>query len=187
VSAAARLFAEHGLEGASIDQIAQAAGYTKGAFYANFASKEELFLVMLDERFAEELERLDRELRANEDPLAGAQAAARDFVAFAGTPEWSRLYFQFAAHAARNEEFRQGLARHHQAMRRRLTEIFAGRREALGIDPPVATEDVAAMICAMADGFLVDRMIDPDLKPELYAQMVGVFLAGLIQLAGVRA
>jgi AcrR family transcriptional regulator len=142
---------------------------------------------MLDERFAEELDRLDERLSATEDPIAGAQAAALDFVAFAGAADWSRLYFQFAAHAARSEEFRHELARHHQAMRARLTEIFARRRKALGIDSPVATEDVAAMICAMADGFLVDRMIDPELKPELYAQMVGVFLAGLAGLAGVSA
>ena len=46
------------------------AGYTKGAFYANFGSKEELFLVMLDERFAAEIERLDHR-------LAGAGGARR--------------------------------------------------------------------------------------------------------------
>ena len=53
--AATQIFCQRGLEGASIDEVAQAAGYTKGAFYANFKSKEELFLVMLDERFSEEL------------------------------------------------------------------------------------------------------------------------------------
>ena len=52
LDAAAQLFGEHGLEGTSVDRIATAAGYTKGAFYANFAAKEELFLVMLEERFA---------------------------------------------------------------------------------------------------------------------------------------
>ena len=56
VRAAAKLFSERGLEGASIDEIAEAAGYTKGAFYANFGSKEELFLVMMDEKFSSELE-----------------------------------------------------------------------------------------------------------------------------------
>lgn len=69
-------------------------------------------------------------------------------------------------------------------MRRRLTGIVARRREQLGIDPPVATEDVAAMITAMADGFLLDRTIDPELRPELYAQMIAVFLTGLATLAG---
>src|ERR1700736_156134 len=106
---AARLFGKHGLEGASIDQVAEAAGYTKGAFYANFKSKEEMFLVMLDERFAQELERLDRALAGTEDPREEAHAAAAEFIHFASDEQWPRLYFQFAAHAARNEEFRQEL------------------------------------------------------------------------------
>src|ERR671910_103600 len=49
LKAAAKVFCRHGLEGASIDEVSAEAGYTKGAFYANFKSKEELFLVMLDE------------------------------------------------------------------------------------------------------------------------------------------
>ena len=57
---ATTVFAEQGMERASIDDVARHAGYTKGAFYANFASKEELFLALLDEHFAELLERLDR-------------------------------------------------------------------------------------------------------------------------------
>src|SRR5204862_132708 len=66
--AASKLFCKRGLEGTSIDEVAEAAGYTKGAFYANFKSKEELFLVMLDERFAKELERIDRTLSGTDDP-----------------------------------------------------------------------------------------------------------------------
>src|SRR5881227_4097200 len=81
--AATRIVCKHGLEGASIDQVAEAAGYTKGAFYANFKSKEELFLVMLDERFSSELERLDRALAGTQEPLQEAEAAAADFIHFA--------------------------------------------------------------------------------------------------------
>src|SRR5881227_2798062 len=83
LGAAAKLFCKRGLEGASIDEVAQAAGYTKGAFYANFKSKEELFLVMLDERFSSELERLDRALAGTQEPLQEAEAAAADFIHFA--------------------------------------------------------------------------------------------------------
>ena len=58
--AAANVFSKRGLEQASIDEVAGEAGYTKGAFYANFKSKEELFLAMLDEQFAQRLEELTR-------------------------------------------------------------------------------------------------------------------------------
>ncbi len=178
-AAAAELFAEHGLQSTSVDQIAQAAGYTKGAFYANFASKEELFLVMLDERFGRELERLDRALAGKGEPQVEARAAALEFVRSAFDRTWSRLYFQFAAHAARSESFRRELAVHHRHMRRRLAAILERWRTGYGVELALSTERAAAMLCAMADGFLVDRLIDPGADPELFAEMVGVFLSGL--------
>ena len=183
LKAAARLFCQRGLEGASIDEVAQAAGYTKGAFYANFKSKEELFLVMLDERFSEELERLDRALAGIDEPHEEARAAAADFIHFASESEWQSLYFQFVAHAARNEEFRQELATRHQAMRERLAEVFKRWKDGFGVAPPLPLEQVAAMMFFMADGFLVDRIVEPSLSEDLYTTMVGVFLRGLQAMA----
>jgi AcrR family transcriptional regulator len=181
--AATKLFCRQGLEGASVDQVAQAAGYTKGAFYANFKSKEELFLVMLDERFARELERIDRALSGSEEPRLEARAAAADFIHFAGDEDWPRLYFQFVAHAARDDEFRQELATRQQAMREKLAETFARWKQGLEKeDHPVPLQDVTAMIYCMADGFLVDRMIEPGLSEDLYERMIDVFLRGLESL-----
>jgi len=181
--AAAQVFSKEGLEGASVEQVAQTAGYTKGAFYANFKSKEELFLVMLDERFAHELERLDRMLAGTHEPLEEAQAAAADFIRFASEENWPRLYFQFVAHAARDEEFRQELATRMGAMRGRLAELFKRWIERFGKIAPIPQEQIAAMMCFMADGFLVDRMIEPGLDETLYSTMVVVFMRGLGAMA----
>lgn len=183
LSAAAKLFCRNGLEGASVDQVAQAAGYTKGAFYANFKSKEELFLVMLDERFAGELERIDQALAGSQEPHAEARAAAADFIHFAGDEDWPRLYFQFVAHAARDDEFRQELATRQQAMREKLAETFARWKDAHDARPALPLEEVTAMIYCMADGFLVDRMIEPGLSEDLYEKMIEVFLRGLEAVA----
>ena len=179
LEAAGRLFCQRGLEGASVEDVAQAAGYTKGAFYANFKSKEELFLVMLDERFARELDRLDEALTGAQEPSEEARAAAADFIHFAGGEDWPSLYFQFVAHAARNEEFRQELATRHRAMRERVGEIFARWMEASGHEEVLPLDQLTAILCFMADGFLVDRIVDPELSEDLYPTMVGVFLRGL--------
>ena len=183
LKAAAQLFCKRGLEGASIDEVAQAAGYTKGAFYANFKSKEELFLVMLDERFATELERLDQALAGRQEPGEEARAAAADFIHFAGDEDWPKLYFQFVAHAARDEDFRQELATRHRAMRGRLAEILKRWKEGSGKVPPIPVEQLTAMMSFMADGFLVDRIVEPDLSEDLYTTMMAVFLRGLKALA----
>jgi AcrR family transcriptional regulator len=184
LEAAADLFCKRGLEGASVDEIAQAAGYTKGAFYANFKSKEELFLVMLDEQFAQELERLDQALAGTQEPREEARAAAADFIHFASGSEWPSLYFQFVAHAARNEEFRQELATRHQAMRERMGAVFTRWKQGSGVAPPsLPVQEVAAMMFFMADGFLLDRIVEPGLSEELYTTMVGVFVRGLEALS----
>ena len=183
LSAATKVFCRNGLEGASVDQVAQAAGYTKGAFYANFKSKEELFLVMLDERFARELERIDQALAGSEEPRTEARAAAADFIHFAGDEDWPRLYFQFVAHAARDDEFRQELATRQRAMREKLAETFARWKDGHEGRPALPLQDVTAMIYCMADGFLVDRMIEPTLREDLYETMIEVFLRGLEALS----
>jgi AcrR family transcriptional regulator len=183
LEAAAQLFCRHGLEGASVDEVAQAAGYTKGAFYANFKSKEELFLVMLDERFAEELERLDHALAGTQEPNEEARAAAADFIHFASDDDWPKLYFQFVVQATRDEEFRQELATRLVAMRKRLGEIFKRWIEASGHHRALPIDQVTAMLCFMADGFLTDRIVEPELDEDLYTTMVGVFLRGLQAIA----
>lgn len=183
LEAAVGLFSERGLEGASVDEIAQAAGYTKGAFYANFKSKEELFLVMLDERFSEALERLDRMLAGTHEPQEEATAAAADFIHFAVDREWPKLSFQFLAYAAQNDEFRQELATRQKAMRERMANVFRRWKEGFGAAFPLPVENITAMTFFMADGFLAGRIIEPDLHEDLYTSMVGVFLRGLQGLA----
>ena len=180
---ASKLFCRRGLEGTSIDDVAEAAGYTKGAFYANFKSKEELFLVMLDEKFSRELERIDRALAGTDEPDEEARTAAADYIQFAGDDEWPRLYFEFAAHAARNEEFRQELATRQRAMRDRLVKVYERWSKDFPADPPIPLADIAAMTYFMADGFLVDRLIEPGLDEDLYPTMLSVFFRGLAATA----
>jgi AcrR family transcriptional regulator len=181
---AARLFCRRGLEGSSVEEIAADAGYTKGAFYANFRSKEELFLTMLDQHFAEELERMDRALSGEGDPQQEARDAAADFVRYIfQDSEWPPLYFQFAAQAARDPEFRQELSTRARAMRAKMVEVFRRWSAEFPEEPPLPLEDLAAMVDFMASGFILERTIDPDLPEELYATMTGVFFLGVQALA----
>jgi len=180
---ASKLFCRRGLEGTSVDEVAEDAGYTKGAFYANFKSKEELFLVMLDEKFSRELERIDRALAGTGDADQEARTAAAEYIHFASDQEWPRLYFEFAAHAARNEDFRQELATRQRAMRERLVQVYERWSADFPADPPLPLAEIAAMTYFMADGFLVDRLIEPELSEDLYPRMLEVFFKGLQAMA----
>jgi AcrR family transcriptional regulator len=181
LEAAGKVFACRGLERATVDEVAGEAGYTKGAFYANFKSKEELFLAMLDERFGQRLEEIDRVLESGASVEDQARQAGRDFSEYVTTdPEWSRLFFEFAVQAMRDEEFRQELVTRHRTIRSRIAEGFEAHKEALGGEPPIPPEDVAMMTYAMADGFALARILEPeDVPDDMFATMLAVFFTGL--------
>jgi AcrR family transcriptional regulator len=180
LDSATRLFSRRGLEGTSVDQIAADAGYTKGAFYANFKSKEELFLVMLDEKYAAELERFEAGLPGEETPAEEVRAAAEDFIRFVWSdPKWPKLYFEFVAYAVRHPRFRKELAARDGAMRARMAEAIRAASERLPADPPFSAEDLAMMLFCMANGFVMGQLVEPELDGALYGTMQATFFRGL--------
>ena len=181
LEAAGKVFACRGMERATVDEVAGEAGYTKGAFYANFKSKEELFLAMLDERFGKRLEEIDRVLSSGASVEDQARQAGRDFSEFLATdPEWSRLFFEFAVQAMRDEEFRQELVTRHRTIRSRIAEGFQAHADTLGGKPPIPAEHVAMMTYAMADGFALARILEPeDIPDDMFGTMLAVFFTGL--------
>jgi AcrR family transcriptional regulator len=180
LGSATRLFRERGLEGTSVEQIAREAGYTKGAFYANFKSKEELFLVMLDEKYAAELERLESGLHGDGAPSEEVRAAAEDFIRFAWSdPQWPKLYFEFTTYAARNSDFRDQLVRRDRRIREQMAEVYRDWAADLEVEPPMPVEDLAMMTFCMANGFLMAQLIEPELGEELYGTMMATFFRGV--------
>jgi AcrR family transcriptional regulator len=183
IDAAGTVFARRGLHHASIDEVAEQAGFTKGAFYANFASKEELFLAMLDQRFAARLEELERATAGDESPEEQARQAGTDFSrAIAADPEWERLFFEFAAHAGRNEPFRKELVKRYRELRGRIEELYRARveRDPEMEAPPIAVDRLALMTFAMVNGMALEKMLEPELvDDELYGTMLMIFFAGL--------
>jgi AcrR family transcriptional regulator len=186
---AAKVFALRGLQQASIDEVAEDAGFTKGAFYANFKSKEELFLAMLDERFADRLEEIERATSGAEEPEEQARRAGLDFSHYlAADPEWQRLFFEFAAYAARNEEFREELVTRYGALRDRIASMYERRAAELGVEPPVPYEQIAVMTFAMANGIALERLLEPEAVPDdVFGTMLLVFFTGLRTLAAEGA
>jgi len=179
--AAARVFADRGLQQASIDEVAENAGYTKGAFYANFKNKEELFLAMLDERFAQRIEDIEAAI-AGEG--TAAERARRYGDTFAQTlradREWERLFFEFSAYAARDEDFRQELVTRYRAMRKRIAAALEADSMEHAKEPTLPAEHIALMTNAMSNGFALEKLLEGDAVPdELYGTMLMVFFAGL--------
>ena len=176
MESAATVAAHRGIERASLDEVAERAGFTKGAVYANFSNKEELFLAMLDAHFEARLVELDRIVSTEADPDTQAREAAQGLMSMLDAqPESHRLFFEFAVYAARNEGFREQLVARYRSLRERL-----------GIDPVVPPADVAAMAFAMANGMALERLLEPEAVPDtLFGEMMATFFIGLRARAGV--
>ena len=185
LEAAGAVFARRGFAHASVDQVAAEAGYTKGAFYANFASKEELFLTLLEERFAERVAALDEVLATDEEPGDAARAGGEEFVRYlARDAEWERLFFEFAAHAARSEQFRGELVSRYRGLIARIATAIDGYAKRIGFTPPGPVEEFALMVFTMANGVALERMLDPDGVPDdLLANMLELLTLGAIAKA----
>ena len=185
IAAAGEAFAERGLRDVSIDELARRAGFTKGAFYANFASKEALFLAMLDDRFERRAEEIRRTLGTEDEPEEQARQSGEEFVAYlAADPEWQRLFFEFAAHAARHPEFRAELVARYRGLREHMAADYERRAAELGLDLPFPAEHLALMTFAMGNGVALEQLLEPEAVPDgFFGQMLTIWVAGLRALA----
>jgi AcrR family transcriptional regulator len=163
--AAATVFEVQGIGGASIEAIAAAAGFTRGAFYSNFKSKDELIIAMLEDH-------VEQSIRRNLDLLARHQNLA-DFLDALKTMDRSRqdplgrsplLHMEMILFVARAEKRRPELAKRLRARRKLIAEIVETTLKNSGNTPRNA-EWTAAIVLALDDGFRLHRLIDPETTP----------------------
>ncbi len=174
--AAARVFARNGYNGTSVDMVAEAAGYTKGAVYSNFDSKEALFLKLWEDQVANQVRDVAALVAAHapEDrATAIATARAHDGEA----DERFLLELEFTLFAARNPEVRSQLADQARTARARLAEIAREHFADAGILHRLSPSEVAALAVAVDDGLRLMRLLDPTLDTtQLSAKMLEVLL-----------
>jgi AcrR family transcriptional regulator len=164
--AAARVFEEQGIGGASIEAIAAAAGFSRGAFYSNFKSKEELIIAMLEDH-------VEQSIRRSLDLLARHKNPA-DFIEALRTMDRSRqdplgrsplLHMEMILFVARAEQRRPDLAKRLRARRQLIAEIVETTSRNSGKDGALNPTWTGAILLALEDGFRLHRLIDPETTP----------------------
>lgn len=180
IDAAAKVIARRGFHGASVDEIAQEAGYTKGAVYSNFDSKEDLFLTLLEERMESRLEEV-REAFARVDTFEDIRGEAQAFAKIIDQErELWLLALEFWAHAARDHQVRRRIARLYDGWRGALAELIAAQAERVGLPVPADPRLVAAAAIAITEGFALQRLMDPKaVDDESHGQMQAWLFAGV--------
>lgn len=192
LDAALRVFAERGYQQAGVDEIAAAAGYSKGALYWHFSSKAELLLALIDERIDAPL----REMVA----LLGSAPPERDMSVEASRSFARRLSEErdavllereYWSLAIRDPELRALYAERQAELRVALARALEARARHLGSPRlPMPAEDVARVVMSIIGGLSVDELIEPgSVSPDLLGETLALVYAGLVARAqaGVRA
>ncbi len=181
LDAAARVFAREGLHGASVEAVSEEAGFSRGALYSNFESKEDLFLALWEERIERRRRELREVMQEAGSPEAGlAPAAANATQALDREREWFILYFEFALHAARDAEFAE---RFERVREQGLAELAAGigaGLERAGLDSTLDPADVALALKALSYGLALERLVNEDALPgELLGRVMELIFRGI--------
>jgi AcrR family transcriptional regulator len=159
LDAAMGLFAEQGFGGTSIPDICARAGLTKGAFYSNFASKEALFLALLDRMWRRRAEGIRAVLPAS-DTLAQALEGATELPVIAVDREWTLVSMEFTLHAIRRPDVATLLVEHEARARSELAALVAEALERAGRVPTIPVTELARMIVASSEGSDIQALTD---------------------------
>jgi AcrR family transcriptional regulator len=166
IRSAEKIFARDGFEAAKLEEIAASAGYTRGAFYANFDSKEDLFLALLEREVSSRIARAESEMEKVRDPAAKLAAFREFFLTLCGDRRWSLLALEFKLFAVRHPEVKARLA----AMNRRLVgsrvgilhEIMQGSGHEFSVSPTAVAMSLSAVTHALALEHMLDRGVMPE-------------------------
>jgi AcrR family transcriptional regulator len=183
LQAAADVFIERGLQGASVEAITERAGFSRGAFYSNFSSKEELFAAVLQDRvYAAYRAMVEWQLTA-EGPVPSARQSAEMLAQVQAHPDgrWLfRLWFELLLQAGRDERMRE-LAAEFWRGNRELTARVIERRAAEGGDARGLTpEQMATALIALDIGLAIQHYVDPETVPlDTYPAVFGALFDDL--------
>ena len=173
LEAASRVFVREGFQGASVERIAAEAGFTRGAFYSNFASKEELFAEMLQERVYTLYEEMARQrLRDSRSRMPSERESGEQLAAIQGQPDgrWMfSIWLELLAAAARDDRFKGLAARFWSGNRELIAQVVERASDG---EPPVPADHIATALIALDIGLALQHFVDPDAVPlDLYPEL----------------
>ncbi|MFC7307238.1 TetR/AcrR family transcriptional regulator [Streptomyces monticola] len=166
LDAALEVFADEGFRGARIEDICDRAGYTRGAFYSNFRTKDELFFALFDRHADRVLGRLER---LGADFADGEMTLERitELLAHVEPDErtWYLVTMEFTLYAIRDPQVARMLAEHDARLRAEAVRLIGGLLERAGLRPDMDLEAFVRALIALREGGLAQSYVEPDTLP----------------------
>ena len=166
VDAAAEVIPQTGYPAATVEEIAETAGYSRGAFYSNFKTKDELFLALMRQVADVKHEMVSAIFDEGGTPEALFERLRAFYAIACRQRGYFLLWSEAKMHATRDAEFRKGLNELDRETRTHIAGYVARYYEETGITPPTAPESIALALVALADGMALIQMLDPEAVPQ---------------------
>ncbi len=185
LDAAERVFLRRGLQGSSVEEITAEAGFTRGAFYSNFNSKDELFVELLQARVYERYTELAKEAEAQpgrpRERLRWGAERLRDVQKDEAGSWLFRLWLECLTQAARDEDFRKLAASFWSGNRALVAEQTKATFKEVGRKPPLPPDQIATAMIALDVGLAVQHLVDPEQVPlEFYVPLYDLLFGSLV-------
>jgi AcrR family transcriptional regulator len=166
-AAAAAVIEREGVDATTIDQIVTEAGFTRGAFYSNFETKEDLLISMLELHLEHSALRTRQRLDTNSTAEALAAALRRDET-YEGDPlhQSPIMQLELMLHVSRSTELRPLLARRLRAMRNLVGETALAILTAADVPHDLSQDELGTMLIALEDGLRLHHIFDPATTPD---------------------
>jgi AcrR family transcriptional regulator len=183
IAAARNVFLRRGFHGATLEEIAQEAGYTKGAVYSNFEDKDALYLAVLDAHYERRIEAYAGIMLEGEQFEEALGEVSRFMAeADANEPRWLPLLAEFVAHAARDEQVRLAYLDTRNRFLRAIAGILDATQDRYSKRFKLPSFEVARASSALQRAMSSERQLDPDgISPELLMHVHTSMMIGLIE------
>src|SRR4051812_33700118 len=188
LDAAQKLIARKGLDAASVENIAEAAGYSRGAFYSNFKSKDDLFIELLRRDHQKSLAQFD-ELRASDLPVDQVQLRTRDIYSHMFRDNESFMNWTEARMvAARDARFRTKLDALMAEKRAQIASFIQYFYQRVGVTPPMPPEKMAMGFMSLAEGVKLFMMSSPsEMTSPTAESLLSLFVDSIMKVARQEA
>ena len=182
LEAAERIFAREGFEAARLEDIAATAGYTRGAFYANFESKEDIFLALVEQWISGRMEEINSLLRQHDTPAKRVRALREHYAQLAKNRNLALLSLEFKLFAIRHPEAHARLRTRQQKLRCCGGDILQGVMKDLGRSLPLSCTGAATGLGALSNALLLEHLVDSKTLSDADTRhLLGMFFDAVIQ------
>lgn len=182
LEAAQKVFLRDGFGGASLDDIAEVAGYTRGAIYSNFSGKDDLFLALLEEHFTTAIGEAELALERAATPEQRV-AALQEWHAAHHERErhFTVLFMEFWLYALRNPDVRERVRALERRTRGSVARLVQESLDSYGVDSPVSAHDIASIILALDSGLCGQAYVDQGaVPPEVFGMALMLLTEGVL-------